>query len=136
VFINPILDKPSDVIAVLAHELVHVFAGIQCGHKGEFKRIARAIGLVGALTATVAGAEMQAKIDEIVTALGEYPHGKIDPNMRKKQGTRLLKLECDSCGWTARLSAMQAARLHHDALCPCCSAPQLMLDGNHRSEDE
>jgi hypothetical protein len=136
VFINPILDKPSDVVAVLAHELVHVFAGIQCGHKGEFKRIARAIGLVGALTATVAGEELQTKIDEIVTALGNYPHGKIDPNMRKKQGTRLLKLECADCGWTARLSAMQAARLDRDAKCPCCTAPMLMLDGNHRSEDE
>jgi hypothetical protein len=122
VFINPILDKPSDVVAVLAHELVHVFAGIQCGHKGEFKRIARAIGLVGALTATVAGEELQAKIDEIVTALGNYPHGKIDPNMRKKQGTRLLKLECADCGWTARLSAMQANRLNGNSTCPCCGS--------------
>ena len=136
VFINPILDKPSDVIAVLAHELVHVFAGNACGHKGEFARIARAIGLAGALTATVAGAELQGKIDAIVTALGAYPHARIDPNARKKQGTRLLKLECDACGWTARVSAMQGNRLPFDAACPCCSEPQLKLDGNHRSEDE
>jgi hypothetical protein len=124
VFINPILDKPSDVVAVLAHELVHVFAGIQCGHKGEFKRIAREIGLTGALTATVAGEELQAKIDEIVAALGAYPHGKIDPNMRKKQGTRLLKLFCGNCDWTARLSAMQAARIDANAACPCCGDRQ------------
>lgn len=122
VFINPILDKPSDVVAVLAHELVHVFAGIQCGHKGEFKRIAREIGLVGALTSTVAGADLQAKIDDIVAALGAYPHGKIDPNLRKKQGTRLLKLSCGECDWTARLSAMQAARLNDNSTCPCCGS--------------
>ena len=120
VFINPILDNPSEVIAVLAHELIHVYAGIDCGHKGEFKRIARAIGLTGALTATVAGAEMQVKIDEIVNQLGAYPHGKIDPNMRKKQGTRLLKLFCGNCEWTARLSAMQASRLGAESVCPCC----------------
>lgn len=120
VFINPILDKPSDVVAVLAHELVHVYAGIQCGHKGEFKRIARDIGLVGALTATVAGADLQAKIDDIVAALGSYPHGKIDPTMRKKQGTRLLKLSCGECDWTARLSGLQAARLNDSSVCPCC----------------
>jgi hypothetical protein len=26
--------------------------------------------------------------------------------------------------------------LDRDAKCPCCTAPMLMLDGNHRSEDE
>ena len=136
VFINPILDKPSDVVAVLAHELVHVYAGIQCGHKGEFKRIARDIGLVGALTATVAGADLQAKIDDIVAALGAYPHGKIDPTMRKKQGTRLLKLSCGECQWTARVSMSQWNRVRTDAPCPCCSAPMLSCDGNYKSEDE
>lgn len=125
VFINPILDKPSDVVAVLAHELVHVFAGIACGHKGEFKRIARQIGLVGALTSTVAGEELQAKIDAIVAALGSYPHGKIDPNMRKKQGTRLLKMWCGSCEWTARISASQWARVPEKAICPCCGDDSL-----------
>lgn len=122
IFVNPILDNPSDVVAVLAHELAHVYAGVACGHKGEFKRIARSIGLVGALTATVAGEELQAKIDEIVAALGAYPHGSIDPNMRKKQGTRLLKLWCGECEWTARLSAMQAARLNGNSTCPCCGS--------------
>lgn len=136
VFINPILDNPAEVVSVLAHELVHVFAGNACGHKGEFARIARAIGLVGPLTATYAGSELQSKIDSITAALGLYPHARIDPNARKKQGTRLLKLECDACGWTARVSAMQGNRLPFDAACPCCSEPQLKLDGNHRSEDE
>ncbi len=45
VFINPVIDNPVDVLAVLAHELGHVWAGIQCGHRGEFARFARAIGL-------------------------------------------------------------------------------------------
>lgn len=131
VFINPILDKPMEVVAVLAHELVHVFAGIQCGHKGEFKRIARAIGLVGALTSTVAGEELEAKIAEIVAALGAYPHGKIDPTMRKKQGTRLLKLECGECQWTARVSKLQGDRLNDNSICPCCgNAGTLGTEGN------
>ncbi len=120
VFINPILDNAADVVAVLAHELVHVYAGNACGHRGEFKRIARQIGLVGALTATVAGEELAAKIAEITAALGDYPHAKVDPNLRKKQGTRLLKLWCGECEWTARVSAMQAARLNDNSICPCC----------------
>lgn len=136
VFINPILDNPAEVVSVLAHELVHVFAGNACGHKGEFARIARAIGLVGPLTATYAGSELQSKIDSITAALGAYPHARIDPNARKKQGTRLLKMECGECNWTARISMAQWKRVRTDAPCPCCGAPMLMCEGNYKSEDE
>ncbi len=122
VFINPILDKPADVLSVLAHELAHVWAGIQCGHRGEFARFSRAIGLVGPLTATVAGPELKVKLEAIAATLGAYPHAKIDPNARKKQGTRLLKLSCGECKWTARVSAMQGNRLHAASACPVCAA--------------
>lgn len=122
VFINPILDKPVDVIAVLLHELAHVYAGIQCGHRGEFARICRAVGLAGPMTATVPGDELRGKLQGIVDMLGSYPHAKVDPNSRKKQGTRLLKLQCGSCGWTARVSALQANRLHAASACPVCSS--------------
>jgi predicted Zn-ribbon and HTH transcriptional regulator len=122
VFINPILDKPLDVIAVLAHELAHVWAGIQCGHRGEFARVSRAIGLEGPLTATIPGVELRGKLENVIKVLGDYPHAKIDPNSRKKQGTRLLKLQCNSCGWTARVSALQANRLHAASACPVCAS--------------
>jgi hypothetical protein len=120
VFINPILDKPLDVIAVLAHELAHVWAGIQCGHRGEFARISRAIGLEGPLTSTIPGVELRGKLEGIVGMLGAYPQAKVDPNARKKQGTRLLKLQCNDCGWTARVSALQGNRLHAASPCPVC----------------
>lgn len=122
VFINPILDNPVDVIAVLAHELIHVEAGIACGHRGRFASVARAIGLVGAMTATVPGDELRGKLQRIVADLGVYPHAKVDPNARKKQGTRLLKLQCSDCGWTARVSALQGNRLHAASTCPVCIA--------------
>ena len=122
VFINPILDNPVDVIAVLAHELIHVEAGIACGHRGRFASIARGIGLVGAMTATIPGDELRGKLQRIVADLGVYPHAKVDPNARKKQGTRLLKLQCSDCGWTARVSALQGNRLHAASTCPVCIA--------------
>jgi len=131
IFINPILAEPAQVVAVLIHELIHVFAGVQEGHKGEFARIARAVGLEGKLTATVAGAELQTKIDAIVAQLGAYPHAPIDPQSRKKQGTRLLKLNCAACDWTARVSAMQSNRLNAESACPCCGeSGTLNVDGN------
>jgi hypothetical protein len=109
-----------DVLAVLAHELAHVWSGIQCGHRGEFARVARGIDLVGALTSTTAGAWLSNELGDIAQILGAYPHAKIDPNSRKKQGTRLLKLQCSGCGWTARVSALQANRLHGLSACPVC----------------
>ena len=122
VFINPILDNPVDVIAVLAHELIHVEAGIACGHRGRFASIARGIGLTGPMTATIPGDELRGNLQRIVADLGVYPHAKVDPNARKKQGTRLLKLQCSDCGWTARVSALQGNRLHAASTCPVCIA--------------
>ena len=130
VFINPILDKPLDVIAVLTHEFGHVYAGIECGHRGEFARVSRAIGLEGPLTSTVPSDALRVKLQGIVDVLGAYPHAKVDPNARKKQGTRLLKLQCSSCGWTARVSALQGNRLHAASACPVCnSINSLIVEG-------
>lgn len=122
VFINPLIDEPRAVIGVLAHELAHVWAGIQCGHRGEFARIARAIGLDGPLTATVPGPTLSSKIAEIANTLGNYPHASIDPSLRKKQGTRLLKLQCSGCNWVARVSALQGRRIGSHSHCPVCGS--------------
>lgn len=122
VFINPILDNPVEVINVLAHEKGHVWAGIQCGHRGEFARVCRAIGLIGPMTATTPSEALRVKFQSIADQLGSYPHAKVDPNARKKQGTRLLKLQCSDCGWTARVSALQGNRLHAASTCPVCIA--------------
>jgi hypothetical protein len=120
VFINPILDRPFDVLSTLVHELVHVWTGIECGHRGAFATVARGIGLTGKMTSTVPGEELAKKLRDIAALLGDYPHAKIDPNARKKQSTRLLKLQCGACQWTARLSSMQAKRLHNASTCPVC----------------
>ena len=36
VCVNPILDDPLHVAEVTVHEMIHVYAGIACGHRGEF----------------------------------------------------------------------------------------------------
>jgi hypothetical protein len=122
VFINPILDNPLDVLSVLTHEFVHVWTGIECGHRGAFAEVARQVGLTGKMTSTVPSAELAAKLQGIAEMLGSYPHARIDPNARRKQGTRLLKLQCGSCDWTARVSALQANRLHSASACPVCGS--------------
>lgn len=86
VFISPVLhgDEPGAVVQLLAtllHELVHAAVGNREKHGGEFKRVARAVGLQGRLTATYAaeGTELHGALLGIGEALGLYPHVAVNP---------------------------------------------------------
>lgn len=46
---------------------------------------------------------------EIITGLGDYPHAAIVVNLRKAQGTRMLKASCPKCGMIVRMTAKWAA---------------------------
>jgi hypothetical protein len=105
VFISPKLDDAARVLDVLAHELIHAVKP-EAGHGAAFKRIALAIGLTGKMTATVAGPTLKAELDRLAGELGAYPHARLDFDKGgpKKQGTRLLKAECDGCGYNVRVT--------------------------------
>lgn len=106
IFLSPILDGEGPVLETLVHELVHAWDDCQAGHKGRFARTARALGLEGKLTATHAGADLAQRFTGVVEAIGSYPHSPLNPfemdKQRKKQSTRMLKLECPSCGYIVR----------------------------------
>ena len=103
VFINPVLSDGVRVLDVLAHELIHAIVPA-AGHKAPFKRIATAIGLTGPMRATEAGPELKAELDTLILNLGEYPHAALSLSDRKKQTTRMVKMECPSCGFICRAS--------------------------------
>jgi hypothetical protein len=119
IFVSPILDEAPRVLDVLAHELVHAIDENESGHKGRFARLAKAIGLTGPMTATVAGDDLKADLTRLVSwRLGTYPHGALASTGRivrtgpdglpipglpgvpgggashPKQTTRMLKAEC------------------------------------------
>lgn len=106
--VSPVLSSPMRVADVLAHELVHAAVGVECGHKGPFKMLARAIGLEGKLTATIAGEAFKRTVQPMLDAVGPYPHAPLDArgdsSGPKKQSTRMLKVACPDCGYTVRLS--------------------------------
>ena len=104
IFISPAISERLNVLEPLAHELVHAAVGTQHGHKGPFKRLARAIGLEGKLTATLAGPILRERLNSIAETLGAYPHAILDRSQRKKQGTRLHKVQCPMCGYTVRVT--------------------------------
>lgn len=104
-FISPLLSDQLEVLAVLAHECVHATVGTKCGHKGAFKHCAKAIGLEGKMTETIPGDAFKHYADKALAELGSYPHGKLNPAIfGKKQGTRMIKCACKTCGYTARLA--------------------------------
>lgn len=114
VFISPYLVDPlhidagdgCGVLPVLAHEIVHVVLGNKEGHSKKFRKLATDIGLEGKMTATNAGTELQEICKSIAESLGVYPHAQLDKtkggNGKKKQGTRMIKCECETCGYAVR----------------------------------
>lgn len=122
IYISPILDDSLTVAETLAHELSHSIAGHTCGHKGEFQRIARAIGLDGPLTATKAGPDLRSELARIIRYIGvDYAALHSPQNVsesRKKQGTRMLKATCGAadvprCDFTARVTASHSDSVAH-----------------------
>lgn len=103
ILVSPVLADSVEVAAVLVHELVHAALPAGVGHGAPFARLAKSLGLTGKMTATVAGEALRARLAAMVEA--PYPHAVLDMSKRRKQGTRMLKVECPDCGYTVRTTA-------------------------------
>lgn len=103
-FISPALDEPARVAEVLVHELVHHAVGIRAGHGSAFRRCALAIGLVGPMRSTSMGEILRERVNALLEKLEEYPHAKVSVTTSRKQSTRMLKLQCPSCGCLVRMT--------------------------------
>lgn len=141
-FISPVLDDAPTVLATLAHELVHAVDDCKSGHRGEFARMAKGIGLTGKMTATVASDELREKLAKIESKLGDYPHARLttmrrvagrpeDPSNPEspegepkagepKQTTRMIKTSCPDSGYIARTTRKWLEEFGAP-LCPCHS---------------
>jgi hypothetical protein len=120
IFISPEIGVPArasearklaasiSILATLAHELVHATQGAKASHGPLFKRCAVAIGLTGKMTATEAGAAFKEWAAPLIEEIGVFPAGGLTAGTgtaeRKKQSTRLLKVCCPECGYTARVT--------------------------------
>ena len=107
ILIRPDLDNPEEVAAVLAHELAHAAVGIKAGHGRPFAKVAKAIGLEGKMTATTAGEAFKRNVAPILADVGILPHARLgfgENSGPKKQKGRLLKAECQECGYTVRVT--------------------------------
>jgi hypothetical protein len=128
IFISPEMDDSARVLDVLIHELVHAADDCKSGHKGDFAKYAKKLGLTGKMTSTVATPELTETLRELAKAIGPYDHAKlytrgrpvkpeepkkeapegpeepeepVAPSGPKKQGTRMVKVACSTkceCG--------------------------------------
>lgn len=117
IYISPVIDDPIRALDILVHELVHACTPGH-GHKKPFGDLARAVGLTGKLTATVAGPELKDKLVDLSASLGKFPHAAITMSEVKKQPTALRKVECSNCGYVLRTTD-KWLNLWGAPICPC-----------------
>lgn len=129
IFISPVIADPVQALDILTHELVHASDDCASGHGGEFVRRARKVGLEGKPTATVAGAALRAKLVEIADALGPYPHATLNLSARKKQTTRMIKVECGDCDGVFRTTQKWLDEATHGLCCPFCHGDNVQVGG-------
>ena len=118
IFLNPAVKSVTLLVEVLVHEAIHAADDCQSGHKGFFRRTALGVGLEGKMTSTVAGPVLREWIESKIEALGAMPYGSLDLSGRKKQTTRMIKLECVNCGCIIRTTDKWVSTMR-DARCGC-----------------
>ena len=119
-FISPVLDGPG-ALETLVHEHVHAFLPAGVGHGPAFKRAMGKVGLEGKPTATTAGKALRARLAKLETKLGGYPHDTLNVNGgKKKQTTRLIKVECADCDYIARVTR-KPLDAFGPPICPGCN---------------
>lgn len=86
-FICPTQDEPVTVLAILLHEMIHASVGIEAGHKGPFRGLAKEFGLAGKMTATFAevGSDLHTTLTSMAHKLGEYPHKRMVKKEKPKK---------------------------------------------------
>jgi hypothetical protein len=139
IFIVPTIDDAIRVADILAHELVHAAVGLDAKHGPRFKKVARAIGLEGKMTATVAGPELAQKLARIVHEVGPLPHARLSDarlsSTPKPQKNRQLKCHCETCGYTARTTA-KWIREAGAPICPTDMVPMTAPEVGDADEDD
>jgi hypothetical protein len=98
---------PLEVLGVLAHELVHAVLPADAGHGKLFRHAAIRIGLEGPMRHAMPNTMLREKLTTITARLGPLPHAKLNialgrtgqpADRARKQGTRLLRVECPAPG--------------------------------------
>lgn len=133
IFISPTLGGDVSRIAdVVTHEVVHAIVGHGAKHGRPFAKLAKALGLEGKMTATVAGLGWHEWADPIIASLGDFPGAALTgkSSAKPKQSTRMVKATCnhEGCGMILRTTRKWFDHARTEAL--------NSVDPNGEAEDE
>ena len=129
IFIRADIDDPAEVLGVLVHELIHAVVPIDAKHGKLYRAAAVKLGLQGKMAHAMPGILLQRRLDELAANLGPLPHARLNiergadnrgpADREKKQGTRMLKAECDidGHGYVVRVAATHV-RNDGPPICP------------------
>lgn len=135
-FVSPMVADALEVAAIQVHELVHCAAGVECGHRSPFTKVAKAVGLEGKMTETVAGEDLKSILQIFIDELGPYPHAKlVHSSLPKKQGTRMILVKCPNCGYQVRTTRKWLEV--GVPICPCGEEmkPEFLDEDNNDNSD-
>src|SRR3954453_8995059 len=147
IFIRADLSEPEKVLGVLVHELVHAVVPIDVKHGKKYRNAAVKIGLQGKMVHAMPGILLQKRLDDLAASLGPLPHARLNiergadnrgpADRPKKQGTRMLKAECevDGHGYIVRVAAKQVKEVGPPH-CPKHSAMAVNLPDEAGDESE
>lgn len=92
IFVSPTLDDPMEILAVLAHELVHACVGNECKHGGLFLKTFRDIGFECKPTncAVLPDQELYHTLMGVAVSLGVYPHAQLIKKVKEKKRHKWL----------------------------------------------
>jgi hypothetical protein len=124
IFIHPGRGDEVDILGILVHELCHDCLGAAEGHGRKFKKLATSLGLEGKMRATEVGKDLEKYLKTVSKRLGKFPHSALKQNASpvKKQTTRMVKMECETCGYICRAATTTIIN-HGPVLCPCNEEP-------------
>ncbi|QOE32760.1 hypothetical protein CPT_Mano_028 [Achromobacter phage Mano] len=77
ILVMPDQVEPNLVACHLAHELTHVAVGFEHKHKGDFAKVALALGMNRPMTATTPGPAFVEWVAPFLAELGPLPHAKL-----------------------------------------------------------
>lgn len=135
IFVSPTVDDPVCVFEVLVNQLCRCTSGALSYKSNAYVGIAILMGLT--CTSNWAHAKGDStfaeKYVEIISELGEYPHGAVSMATTTTQTTRMLKAVCECLGadpknqYTVRLTQKWA--LKGMPICPLCDASMTLTAG-------
>ncbi len=117
IFITPQIKDFVRIVDILLHQAIHTRIG---GHRRNFAKVAAAAGLVQPWTATTASPLLRNEIENYIkekAIIWQQP-AIIETSTKKKQTTRMMKLECPQCEYIIRTAAKNIEEKGLP-VCPC-----------------